>query len=166
MLIQSDKNPIGAIFPSMLTEAQFQALNGTDWVLADGRSVAGTQYATITGSSTLPDLRGMVLRGKNNGRSDGNQDPAGERAVGAFQTHATAKNGLTASSVDSGHTHPINIYGNVASTTGNVAGSSAGFSQTTGPTVSAAANITTTISAGDAETRMRNVAVNHFIRIN
>jgi hypothetical protein len=72
---QDNQNPVGMIVQSMLTEAQFQAINGTNWVLAAGQSVTGSQYATITGNSSIPDLRGMFLRGKNNSRSDGNQAP-------------------------------------------------------------------------------------------
>jgi hypothetical protein len=58
--------PVGSIVASMLTEAQFQGVNGTDWVLADGRSVAGTTYAVATGENTVPDLRGQFLRGRVN----------------------------------------------------------------------------------------------------
>ena len=85
---KSDMNPVGMIVQSILTEAQFQALNGTGWVLMDGRNIAGSQYATITGTSALPDARGMFLRGKNNGRSDGNQNPDGEKNLGEFTTDA------------------------------------------------------------------------------
>lgn len=84
----SDLNSVGRIVESMLTEAQFQSLNGTAWILADGRSVTGSKYATVTGFTTVPNLRGVHLRGKNNGRADGNQDSAGERALGAFQSNA------------------------------------------------------------------------------
>lgn len=66
---------IGAIQSALLTEAQFQAQFGSGWILADGRSVLGSKYETITGRSSIPDLRGVVLRGKNNGRNDGGQNP-------------------------------------------------------------------------------------------
>jgi hypothetical protein len=92
---------LGTIVSSMLTLAQYQSLHGTGWVLADGTSCAGTSYATVSGATLLPDPRGQALRGKNNGRADGLQDPAGERTIGSQQTHATAKNGL----FDSGHLH-------------------------------------------------------------
>lgn len=159
---QDNQNPVGMIAHSMLTEAQFQAINGTSWVLADGRNVAGSIYATTVGSSTVPDLRGMVLRGKNNSRADGNQDPAGERALGNFQSHATAKNGLALS--DPGHSHGVPSN----ATNGN-AGTAAIYSSVAGATYTAGTNGATTgvsLGAGDAETRMRNIAVNIFIKIN
>lgn len=76
---------VGDVKQSVLTEAQFQSLHGASWVLMDGRSVAGSDLDTEFGVSTLPDARGVFLRGKNNGRSDGNQNPAGERAVGFLE---------------------------------------------------------------------------------
>lgn len=81
-------SPIGVIASAMLTEAQFQALNGASWILADGRSVDGSSYAVMTGQTSVPDLRGMVLRGKNNGRSDGRENPSvvlkGDLTLGSF----------------------------------------------------------------------------------
>ena len=181
MLVKSDKNPVGMIVASMLTLAQFQALNGTTWVLADGGSCTGTLYATVTGNTTLPDARGLVLRGKNNSRADGNQDPAGERALGNFQTHTTAKNGLALSDPshshsvnDPGHSHIQTVFqaasngGNIpigfANVGANVSGAYATYGATTGVSINGAAT-GITLGAGDAETRMRNLAVNHFIKV-
>lgn len=62
---QDNQNPVGMIVASMLTETQFQSINGTNWVLAAGQSVAGSLYATTTGSSLAPDLRGRVMAGKD-----------------------------------------------------------------------------------------------------
>lgn len=157
-----DTNPVGHVISAMLDENQFRAIHGAGWILADGRSVAGSKYATITGNTTAPDLRGQFLRGKNNARADGNQDPAGERALGNFQTHATAKNGLAIS--DPGHSHGIPSN----ATNGN-AGTAAIYSSVAGATYTAGTNGAGTgisLGAGDAETRVRNVAVNHFIKIN
>lgn len=67
---------IGAIQSAFLTETQFQGQFGTGWILADGRSVTGSRYASLTGSASVPDLRGVVLRGKNNGRNDGKENPS------------------------------------------------------------------------------------------
>ncbi len=77
--------PIGTIIASTLTQAQMDAQCGAGlWLIADG-SAAPSTYQTATGQSTLPDLRGVFLRGKNNGRSDGKQDPAGESAIGTYE---------------------------------------------------------------------------------
>src|ERR1700680_4444396 len=67
--------PVGSIIASMLTEAQFQRLAGTGWILGDGRAVPRTAYSRITGRSSIPDLRGMFLRGQNENRNDGLQNP-------------------------------------------------------------------------------------------
>lgn len=77
---------IGSTMQAMLDEAQFQTVHGTGWVMMDGRSVVGSDYEAVTGDSTIPDARGQFLRAKNNGRSDGNEDNAGERTLGDFQS--------------------------------------------------------------------------------
>ena len=149
------------IVPSMLTEVQFQSENGLSWILADGRSVTGSRYASITGSSTIPDLRGMVLRGKNNGRSDGNQDPDGERSLGSFQNHAINSHN------HGGGSHSLTMpvwratvsLGPVAGAR-NTNGAIDGNPSTSGP------NTTVVQTEGGNETRMRNMAVNYFIKIN
>ncbi len=82
--------PVGTIIPSMLTQAQIdgEMFTANIWKLANGGSCVGTAYGTLTGSSTLPDLRGLFLRGKNNGRGDGVQNPDGDLALLALQTDA------------------------------------------------------------------------------
>jgi hypothetical protein len=161
---------IGQVTSSMLTEAQFQAINGTGWVLMDGRSVAGSSYAIVTGNATIPDARGMVLRGKNNGRSDGNQNPAGDNALGLFEDDRMQ-----------GHRH--SLRGNSGGGSAwNLAGSNAsvvgGGSPGTGDTyvdilaASSAQAISAPIANAEGtprigvETRMKNITVNHFIKIN
>jgi hypothetical protein len=58
--------PIGTIIASMLQFEKFQNVAGNTWKPADGRKVSTTsKYATLTGNTTLPDLRGMFLRGLN-----------------------------------------------------------------------------------------------------
>ena len=85
-LNDANNTPVGAILQSRLTEAQFQAINGTSWVLMDGRSIVGSKLADITGITNLDDARGLILRGKNNGRSDGAQNPDGDLAIGTYQS--------------------------------------------------------------------------------
>ncbi len=78
--------PVGSMEEAMLTEVQFQAIRGAGWVLADGRNVAGSDYQTLTGNANIPDFRGVHARGKNNGRADGKENPAGDLALGTFQS--------------------------------------------------------------------------------
>lgn len=210
LLVSADKSkvddsPIGHIISAMLTESQFRAIHGSGWVLADGRSAVGSKYASVTAASTIPDLRGMTLRGLNNGgsalgaRADGKQDPD-SRTLGSDQGHATAKNSLdlsgTTTFASSSHEHRTPIgkggsgashlyfkdgaYTGVADSTDG--GTSSGTStrvldiglwtaSTGGPvtlqrTDGPSGTGTVSLGAGDTETRMRNVAVNHFIKIN
>ena len=54
---------VGSIQQSLLSEAQFQAVMGTtNWVLANGQGVSGSQYNNITGNSNVPDFRGCFIR--------------------------------------------------------------------------------------------------------
>jgi hypothetical protein len=146
---------IGTILDSMLTEAQFQALNGVEWILMDGRNVVGSAYNILTGFATVPDARGTVLRGKNNGRADGNQNPAGDLALGAFENDQFQ-----------GHFHQ-----NDPNADGGGEGGAGGGNIYNGLNVTTFA--TTILSDGvngvpriGPETRVKNITVNHFIKIN
>lgn len=145
--ILTNDTPIGHVMSAMLSEPQFRAIHGSGWILADGRSVASSKYQTITGETNAPDLRGMILRGKNNGRADGNQDLGGERVLGNFQGEAT-KRPTTAFTMSNGVVTGSGVGGN-------------GGSWVTGY-----GSRTTSDGGGDAETRPKNIAVNHFIKIN
>lgn len=76
----TDTFPVGTIMHSMLTEVQFQSQMNTNWVLMDGRSVAGSVYSSLTGSATIPDATGRFLRGK------GANNPDGNLALGTYQS--------------------------------------------------------------------------------
>lgn len=150
-ITQGDLNPVGLIAESMLTEVQFQMLNGPDWVLADGRSVAGSQYAMVTGSPNIPDLRGQFLRGKNNGRMDGNQDPDGERALGNWQADQMGQ-----------HAHPpLNSTLFAVETLNNGVSKYEGAAGT-----SSTPREATTGMVGGNENRPKNMVVNIFIKVN
>lgn len=141
--------PVGSIIDSMLTEVQFQAQIGnpspSTWVLADGRSSAGSLYAEVTGQANIPDLRGIFRRGKNNGRSDstGNQD--GDLDLGTYTDDKFEA-----------HTHDIQL-----GASGSPVGTRASnwWTQTD-------FGVQTSSSTGGNETAPRNVTVNTFIRIN
>lgn len=80
--------PVGSILYSKMNEAQLQVVKGSGWILSDGRNVTGSAYAALTGINNCVDLRGIHIRGQNNGRSDGLQNPDGT-ALRAFQVDAT-----------------------------------------------------------------------------
>lgn len=143
-IINSGLGNVGDTKQSMLTELQFQSFHGTGWILADGRDVTGSKYHTVTGVAVVPDMRGVVLRGKNNGRADGSENPDGDLALGAFQNQQT-----------DAHSH--------SRTNAVVTGSGVGGNGGSWVTGYGTRN---TSSVGGNETRMRNVTVNIFIKVN
>jgi len=142
---------IGDIVHSMLTEAQFQAERDGTWVLADGRSVTGDGYETITGNTNIPDLRGKFLRGKNNGTSTTEGNTSGEVNLGTPQTDAFQ-----------GHQHRFDSQP-FADASGGGAGNFGNIPKDTFGIVSDGVNGTPRTSS---ETRPKNVTVNYFIKIN
>ena len=99
--LTGDGGVVGEIKTAMLTEAQFQLATSSDWVLADGRDVTGSTYATVTGNTTIPDLRGQFLRGLDTAASvdpDGASRTLGHEQDDAVQQHKHATNYNTAAS--------------------------------------------------------------------
>ncbi len=140
--------PIGTIIASMLEESQFQAQPGIGraWVIARGQSATGTRYAAVTGKTSLPDLRGIFLRGGNADLSAGDQAQRGNpdsKKLGEFQADDFKA-----------HNHEApRPGGNDGNRAGRQDAWYGGGSSSTGPT-------------GGAETRPRNVTVSYFIKIN
>ena len=172
--ISTISSSLGDIRTSVLTEVQFQALNGSDWVLCDGDSCSGTAYETLTSNSTVPDLRGEFLRGADNGRGVDSG-----RSLGSTQVDATDVNNLSVPSSGS-HTHStLEPYADI--TPGSQSPYYLGRSYTvyagyTTPTANYSTSNGThnyigstahthTLSSSDSETRPRNVAVNYFIKV-
>ena len=57
--LQTDINQmtvLGEVKIASLTLAQFQAIAGTNWILANGQSSVGTAYETLTGNKTVPTV--------------------------------------------------------------------------------------------------------------
>ena len=169
--------PIGTIIASMLEFEKFQNIAGNAWKPADGRKVsAKSKYATLTGNTTLPDFRGMFLRGLNQfdpakgPRTDKYKDPDGSRRrEGQLQEDATSlpknkKNpfkGDAASAGDHSHVYFKAIREGGRSGSNERAASEAG-------TTGSAGSHTHTVSitgGGDSETRPVNIAVFYYIKI-
>jgi hypothetical protein len=187
---RADLSPVGMIAESMLTESQFQELNGSSWILADGRDVTGTPYANATGQTSIPDLRGVFRRAKNNGRSDGNENPAGEKAIGALESDENASHNHGSGSLSTNNTgnhrhretyivrtgeaaYQVDLSQghNTISGTQQVYGASSGsFSDRTQPNTYLNGNHSHTVSGstvadGGGETRVKNITVNVFIKV-
>lgn len=156
---------IGSVKQSMLDEATFQSIHGTGWVLMDGRDVTGSDYDTIVFGGiggNIPDARGQFLRGKNNTRSDGNEDPDGERDLGNFQDDAI-RNIVGDTTTGGPHLGPQNATG--AFTWSSYTNGHAAGTATDGNGMKIYFNASSVVpTAGD--NRPKNVAVNIFIKIN
>lgn len=165
---------VGSIQQSMLTEAQFAAQLGAAeagrWVLADGRSVAGTAYATVTGTATVPDFRGSYLRMAGVNATNATWDGG---ALGGWQSDTTRKprtdfTGVT--STEGSHSHTVKTTGNEAKSGYIAGGGGAWFPDISGANAMyPAGNHTHTVTingGGDPETRPKTYSVNYFIKVN
>ncbi len=171
---------VGDIVASMLTPEEFRALRGDGWVLADGRAHPGSTYEDITGRETVPDLRGVFLRGKDHGRmdDDGRGNPDGDLALGEWQGDAFEQ-----------HSHEVLLHvdaeelieppeegaggnGENGNDNGNENGEDNGDPvMEDGPALPFSVisddwkYSVETSEDGEAETRPRSVTVNYFIKI-
>ena len=169
--------PIGTIIASMLEFEKFQNISGNAWKPADGRKVsAKSKYATLTGNTTLPDLRGMFLRGLNQfdpvkgPRLDKYKDPDGSRRkTGKPQEDATSlpknkENPFKGNAVSAGdHSH---IYFKARREGGRTGSNERASSEGSSTGSSGSHSHTVLITAGgDSETRPVNIAVVYYIKI-
>lgn len=137
--------PVGTILASMLPEGQFNQETGGGWVLADGRLAEGARYATLTGNTKVPDLRGMFLRGLNIDGEGGDPDGSG-RIAGDFQADEFKSHRHSVRTAYSGSAHA----GDISSSNSRENAANAGFF---------------TDPIGGNETRPKNVAVYYYIKI-
>ncbi len=87
---------VGDVKYSILEPDKFTQENGDGWVLMEGQDIKGTDLWKLTGIETLPDARGVFLRGLNRGRNKEEGDAEGDRQVGSSQDD-TFEN----------HSHPV-----------------------------------------------------------
>lgn len=160
--------PVGSVIPSMLDEATFQLKTSSDWVLCDGRSVVGSEYEALTGSSNIPDARGVFIRGKNNGRSTGTGNSAGDLALGTYEAddNKAHNHGGTSGPDSPAHIHTYEMYNNFGSGGGAKGSDGTGGSQGQGTTNAPTYNHYHSIASEGSEGRPRNVTMNYFVRIN
>ena len=76
---------LGEIRYSILSPLQFQNEYGTEWILLNGSSIIGSDLHKKYDWTKLPDARGIFLRSKQNGRSDGLGNPDGDLDLGQYQ---------------------------------------------------------------------------------
>ena len=155
--------PVGTVVYSMLNAATFSSQQpaGQTWILADGRSIAGLNlaYETLTQSATIPNLCGVFVRGKNNGRNDGNQNPDGELVLGQF----TADRFQSHDHGGGAHTHNTSTQNGAAPDFGGIIVRIPGAGTFNSATDSSGAIIN---AQGGTETSPKSVTMNPFIRVN
>lgn len=64
-LLAASITDIGDIIETPLTEAQFQSLNGVNWVECNGQSIEPSELSSLTGFAFAPNLRGYFLQQAN-----------------------------------------------------------------------------------------------------
>ena len=152
---------IGDISSSILSEAQYQSIKGSGWVLADGRDVTGSSYSTLTGVTSIPDLRGQFLRGLD---PSGTVDPDGAtRTLGDTQADADQRvQGEFGSALQGlGSMDASGAFSNRLHTQPRVPASIGSGQQSTGWDF----DNSNVIRTAD-ETRPKNISVNFFVKIN
>jgi hypothetical protein len=155
--------PIGTIVPSMLQPPDFAKEVGDvdrdtpEWVLADGQiDISTSRYALLTKRYKPPDLRGIFLRGMNEGRIDTTGDPEGNRGVGDYQFDAFKKHK---------HKSPVTYYKSSFKESGSRPWTAVHM-PTEGDIKKWQDRQEDTEEVGGDETRPRNVAVYFYIKIN
>lgn len=165
-MTQSNQFPVGTVISSRLSEINFQAIMGPSWVLYDDRDVSGSELDNLESlpGGLLDDARGLAIRGKNNSRVDGSQNPDGDLALGTFQDHQHVSHNHGGGS----HTHAQRIN-NFTGSGGFL--SSAPYAPNTTTSITSVLstngpNSTVVATNGGNETRMRCLTLNTFIKIN
>jgi len=157
--------PIGTIIPSMLDPILFKnsVAFPDKWELAKGQKVSTEwKYYKVFGEgSRIPDLRGMFLRGMNEGRSDGEQDPEQNRKPGNEQKDALQQHEhkTTVTGLPTGYKEHAPTPSNIGYTR-HEAGRNAPYEK-----VSVSVSEVTGANTA-SETRPKNVAVYFYIKIN
>ena len=139
--LETAELPIGTVIGTMTPMDTVNEI----WVLADGRT-ATTEYFQATGNSNIPDLRGMFLRGLNEGRVDGKEDPDPDfegnvRVAGSYQADELKSHA---------HTEDLSTGDNSDTFSGGSYGGR---------------NIVNTGATGGNESRPRNMAVYWYVKV-
>ncbi len=168
-------NLLGAVVYSILSETQFQDINGEGWILMDGRNIEGSELYQRTGMKNIPDARGVFIRGMNCNRNDKHKDTDGNRPLGHIQDDTTRLprirhfSGIT--SENGNHNHKYNVGNTVNGHKYKTKGGE--FWPKHGPipvlNTQHAGNHQHNVTinyGGDPETRPRNIALYVYIKIN
>ena len=173
-ITSSKELPIGTIISSFLNFEQFNAATKNNekspggiwtsskskWAPCDGRPVPNSKFLTLTSQNTLPDLRGMFLRGLN--MFDPNQPVTSVTAAKADPDSRVA--GSYQKDELFSHSHEARMSRNYGPNKNSMAAMNGGSG---GDNVSHNENgIINTSKTGGSETRPKNVAIYYYIKIN
>jgi microcystin-dependent protein len=183
--INSQLNVNGEIIPVGTIVAIYGTNVQQGWLLCNGSTFNTSQYPqlfTYLGSSTLPDLRGVFLRGLDNGRGidvgrvlRSYQTDSTKLPNNNFTTNTTGNHTHTTDTQgDHAHSYSINTYtqdnyGTNWALTGPYNPTSA-INRTTSTagahshTTTTAGSHSHTINGGDIETRPNNIALYYIIK--
>jgi microcystin-dependent protein len=160
-----------------------------DWFLCDGRSLESSSYPALyniigekwgdggdgtAGLFSIPDMRGLFLRGANQGRTDEYKDPSINQRVAingssieeeaSLQKWSTAKPATPFVTDSNTHSHSIPAYdGNGGGYRRSYPydGYNSNLTRNTGNT----SHTHEINSGGDIETRSNNASINYIIRV-
>ena len=149
---------LGDIKHSLLTESQFQSQFGNCWVKMIGQCVSSScgsnesDYATLTGNSTLPNTSGRFLRD-----TGGNASSLGTTQEDSFQGHAHVLYALDRSGDGNNSLLTHSGSGNAKDITSiNQDGEFSSYTTDSHHGTPRVSN----------ETRPQNLSVNYFVKIN
>jgi hypothetical protein len=149
--LQKQNSPVGTIIASLLTPAEFAKETGdpdnfdvikSNWTLADGKTVSGTRWASLRANAPVPNLCGIFLRGKNNGKREGIE----EIPLGDYRADTVGP-----------HNHDLKLSNPTLPGGGLLWDGGKGHSQ--GPS-------DLIFPSSGAETQPKNVTVNYYVKIN
>ena len=165
--------PVGSIMPfaGAVTSGDALLEPVPGWIVCNGATLTTnakfdnlkTVLGTAWGTNLVPDLRGVFLRGINNGRTDAYADPD-NRAVGSFQDDEFKEHNHPI--IDPGHTHPYLDYIRKEGKgdddpSGNISSNNHEYNNRTTSSVTTGITI---VNRGGDETRPVNAAVNFIIK--
>jgi hypothetical protein len=150
-LLANAGTQLGDIVPSALTQAQFQSLRGNNWVQLAGQSIVGSDFALLTGITTLANM----VNGDTLIKADSDASRL-TRSTGSNQTHS--------------HTQRISSTGGSMYDWERISSSSGTTYWGMGSALvrgdATFGKVTTATSGDTANNLASGVKVNYFIKIN
>jgi hypothetical protein len=163
---------VGDVKYSILNPTQFTAANGSCWVPMDGRNIAGSKLATITGLTTVTNAGGLFLRGQEFTGQSANHDPERDSnsSIATFQDQSFLSHGHSGTTDTRGGDYLGSfLYNSLYSYNGpfeeGKGNPDYGYNSTAAYAPTHAHNLNINANGGN-ETRPKNLNLWTYIRIN